>query len=511
MRHLRHRRRSASALAVALLLGLAFTVFRPPSTPGPLERDFEAYYAAGATALSGGDPYGRDVWDAERRVPGVDTRHAELLPFVGPAAFLPFWSLLARLPYSVALVVWSALLLAAMLTIVGVALRLARVPRDPWRYGLAIATAIASAPAIGALALGQAALVAAGGVAAAIAAYGARWAAAAAGATLLAALQPNLALVLAARLRSRWDVAIAGGAAAAFACLGLAAGGGAAGFAAYLHRLGAHAAAERFVIIQHTPASVAYSLGVPAMAAAAIGAAVAFTAVAAAVLAIVRERLDATTATLVACALLPLAMPFFHEPDFVLELLPVLVLSLRAQGRARELAAVATVFVLVDWFGLAQRHAPGQILCLGFAVAFGFIGLRPPAAAISRFGRADLTGLLALALLAVAATGPAAAHPAPTWPDRLPAHYAAPPAADASGVWGDEQRAAGLRARDPVWGLLRAIPLAGCALLAAALIADRRRERRAQPRAGYRREAGVLTVPAPLPAALRLRRRDEPA
>jgi hypothetical protein len=72
----------------------------------------------------------------------------------------------------------------------------------------------------------------------------------------------------------------------------------------------------------------------------------------------------------------------------------------------------------------------------------------------------------------------ARAHPAPTWPDALPPAYRAPARADASAVWADEQRAAGLDAREPAWGLLRAFPLAGCAALGAAVLLDRLRCRR---------------------------------
>ena len=70
---------------------------RPVGTPGPLLRDFEAYYAAGATWALGGDPYGREVWRVERRVPGVDASHEELLPFVGPPFSLPLWRSFAAL------------------------------------------------------------------------------------------------------------------------------------------------------------------------------------------------------------------------------------------------------------------------------------------------------------------------------------------------------------------------------------------------------------------------------
>jgi hypothetical protein len=160
----------------------------------------------------------------------------------------------------------------------------------------------------------------------------------------------------------------------------------------------------------------------------------------------------------------------------VLEVLPVLVLAVRAQGRARSLAAVAAVLVLVDWFGLAQRHAAqGQILCLGLAVAFGFAGA---GRSVARGTRSDVAGLATLAVVAAVALPLGSSHPAPTWPDTLPPGYRADHGADASAVWADESRLAGLGRVEPVWGILRAIPLAGCIVLAAAVVADARDRRR---------------------------------
>jgi hypothetical protein len=468
-----------TAAAAGAFIVLAFTVFRPPSTPGPLARDFEAYYAAGASVNAGVDPYSRAIWRAERQIPGVDARRDELLPFVGPAAALPFWSLLARLPYLGALVIWTAILIGSFVAIVLAALRIASATRAGQRAFLVAGVTISSAPMIGSLALGQAALVSAGAIAAAIVAYKARRIGAAFGATVLAALQPNLAVALAARLRSRWDLVVVAIAAGTLAALTLVAGGGFGGFAGYVQRLGAHGRAERYIAIQHTPAAVAYALGSSPQAAFAIGAGVALAAAGATVVCIVRERLDATTATLFACAALPLMIPFFHEPDFALEVLPVLVLALRSRGRPRGLAAVAAVLVLIDWFGFAQRlGAQGQIACLGLAVAFGFIALGPGAPRL----RADFAGVLLLVLLTAIALPLGLTHPAPTWPDALPANYRADPTADASAVWADESRAAGLTRRDSVWGLLRSLPLVGCVVLAVALVADARSRRGAGPR-----------------------------
>ncbi|MDQ6944514.1 MAG: glycosyltransferase 87 family protein, partial [Candidatus Eremiobacteraeota bacterium] len=170
---------------------LAFTLCRPPPTQGPFARDFEAYYAAGATWNAGGDPWSRAVWSTERAIGGVDASRDELLPYVGPAAALPLFGMLARLPYLVAMRVWTALLVAAFAALVLASLALVRV-----RGAAAIAGAalfgIASGPVTSALALGQVALISAGGIACALVAYERRAIAAGAVATLLAAVQPNL-------------------------------------------------------------------------------------------------------------------------------------------------------------------------------------------------------------------------------------------------------------------------------------------------------------------------------
>ncbi len=459
---------------------LALTVFAPPATPGPPERDFEAYYAAGVTVNSGADPYSRSIWSAERRIDGVDPNRDELLPFVGPPAALPFWSLLGRLPYRFALAIWTLVLVGAAAAIVASALRLAHVRPDPTRIGFLCAFALAGAPLIGSLALGQAALLAAAGIAAALVTYRSRTPALALLATLTAAMQPNLALVLAARMRSGWDARTAAGAATLFVCCALLAGGGPAGWRRYFVHLRAHGTAERFIAIQHTPTAIGYAFGLPEPAAIALGALVALLALGATIVLIARERLDATTATLLTCAALPLAIPFFHEPDFVLELLPVALLALRATGRARSLGVIAAVLILVDWFGFAQRHgAQTQILCLAFAVTFAFVGLGLGPAAGQRGRLTDAYTGCALAIgLAAMAIPLGVTHPAPTWPDALPGTFRADPRLDASGVWASEQQAAGLRQIDPVWGALRAVPLVGCVVLGCALILDARRRRR---------------------------------
>ncbi len=410
----------------------------------------------------------------ERTIRGVDPSRDELLPYVGPAAALPLFGALARLPQPLAVRVWSGLLAGALCALVLAALALARSRRVAALLG-GLALALVSGPAVSDLALGQVALVAAAGIGWALVAFERGSLAGGALATLLAGSQPNLALALIARMRDRTALLAAGLGGLAFAALTLAAGGGLRGFGAYVHRLREHGRAEQFVTIQHTPAAIAWAFGAPAGApagaAGTIGTAVALLALAALAVVTVRARLGRRDGALLALAGLPLAVPFFHEHDFVLELIPVLVLALRAEGAARAWAGAGAVLVLVDWLGLAQRPAAdAQYVALGLAVAGTFVALGSGA----RARRADLAPLLALAALALVAVPLARAHPAPTWPDALPAAYRAPAGADASAVWAGEQHAAGLDAREPAWGFLRAFPLVGCAALGVALVLNRR-------------------------------------
>ena len=457
------RRRSAFALLALVLAALAATVFRPAPTAGPFARDFEAYYAAGATWNAGGDPWSRDVWAVERTIPGVDASRDELLPFAGPAASLPFWSLLARLPFDLARSVWIALLGVALVTLALATAALAHVRLTASRAASVLFFAALTGPVISDIALGQAALVAAAAVALALLALerGSRWAIAAA---FAAAIQPNLALALAVRLTERRTAALLALAAAAFLALTLLAGGGPAGLAAYVQRLAEHGASERFILIQYGVPAILASFGIALAAAAPAGAALTVLAVAGAAFAAVRFRQQPRLAAAIAIALLPWAVPFFHEHDFVIELIPVIVLAAALDARVRLLAGVAAPCVLVDWLGIAQRpHAAAQTVCLAFAVACA------AAALPNRSLRASspLPPLGACLLLTSIAVPLALAFPAPVWPDALGAFHAAANL-DASAVWAAEQRQSGLDAAVPAWGIVRAIPLLGCALLAVA-------------------------------------------
>ena len=440
--------------------------FRPAPAAGPFARDFEAYYSAGAVRNAGGDPYGREIWNVERTIPEVDPSHDEMLPYVGPAAALPFWSLVARLPFAVARAVWESLLALAVAGIVASSLLIAGGRITPLRAVTALALAGSSGPVVSGFTLGQAALI---GSCATIAAFAAlerrsQWAIPAA---FVAAIQPNLALPLAMRAFDRRSFVRLACAAVAFLAVTFAAGGGPAGFVAYVRLLRLHDAAERYITIQHTLPALAAAFGASHASADAIGAAGSVLALALAVTIAVRLRAHPAIVACVGVALLPIAVPFFHEHDFAIDLLPVLVLMQRSDARTRALTGIAAVMTLVDWFGLAQRpQATLQLGCLAIAVAAACASLsaRDDGSALDE--RIAYLAPLATALLLVAACVPLAhAFAAPTWPETL-GPYHAPSAAAISTVWSEEGRRSGLEAVVPAWSMLRAIPLLGALVLA---------------------------------------------
>lgn len=452
-----------------LALVLAFTVLLPPRSPGPFARDLEAYYGAGATWNAGGDPWSREIWQVQQHIPGVIAGRDELLPFVGPAPMLPLASLLARGPYVEAAVVWTALLGLALVILVAASLGLCA-PAGRGAVGAAGLFAFAAGPTLSDFSLGQIALVSAAGVAGALYAFRRKSPWAIAG-TFVAALQPNLALPLVAALTRPRNLAWIVAAAAAFMALTLALGGGVDGLLGYLRLLSRHADAERFVSIQHTVPVIVASLGVARPTALRVGLAIALIVAATAIAGLVIRRDRPVIAAAIAIALLPLAVPFFHEHDFVIEIIPAVVLVAVRDPRVRTPAAIGATLALVDWFGLAQRQpAQPQILALGVAVAcaLGAYGAR------NALRPRDLLPLAVFLVLIAIAIPVARAWPAPVWPDALSATFHASPGADASTVWAEEQIACGLDRDVLGWGALRALPLAGCALLAFAGLRYRR-------------------------------------
>jgi hypothetical protein len=442
-------------------------------------RDFESYYAAGATWRYHGDPYGRDVWRTERTIPAVDASRDELLPFVGPPFGLPVWDALARLPWPRATIVWGTVVSLSLATIVLGSLRLARVRADGFDVASVLIVAAGFGPLTSGVALGQVAVVSCAAIVLVPLLLGPRRTFAAALAVLAAALQPNLAIVLAARLTGTrmWiatlfaaTVAI-GGSAIALDQVG--------GLAHYFEILRAHAAAERFLAIQTAPAAVARALGASASLAAIAGIACAIGAIAGVAVQCASRRYAPDDRMLLACAAAPFAFPFAHEHDFTIALLPALVTIRRASGLTWAIAAVGLLLVGTDWLGLAQRPSGAletATLTLGAALALVVLArgaLRPYHA---------VPIVVAFAVLAIAPF--AAAHPLPTWPDALGPDFHERFDAPAAAVWHDEQTRSGIGALVPLWGALRLASLGGCLLvwIAASVALLEIRERAKPPR-----------------------------
>ena len=446
------------AAACAFVVALAFAQHTP--NPGLPLRDFEAYYAGGEAFRYHGDPYSRDVWRGERLIPGVDATRDELLPFVGPPYGLPLWSALGNLSFRSASLVWGLVLGASFIVLalgglIAGAGRLRIVPTVA-----VFCFAAAFAPLTGGVALGQVAIVACAAIVAFPAALRPRGTLAATALVLAAGLQPNLAIVLAVRASdARARIAIVSAALVAF-CGSALAVGGLGGLARYASVLRDHAAAERFIAIQTTPGAVAYALGAPP--ALASGIAIALAAIVIVILAVQcrREVYAPNDRLLLACAAVPLALPFAHAHDFVIAFVPAVVLVVRARGAAWACSASAALALGVDWLGLASRPSGvTSAIALACAATYALVALAP-----GRLARIHAMPLGIVALVAVAARV-TATHRLPVWPDALPAGFSVAAKLPAAVVWHAEQVASGIAERDPVWGALRAIDLIACAVV----------------------------------------------
>ncbi len=460
----------ARALVAAIglaTIALAFVFAHPHATEGPVFRDFESYYAGGATWRYEGDPYSREVWRTERTIPGIVTTRDELLPFVGPPFGLPLWGLLSRLPWNAATLVWGCVLTASLLVLVGAGVALGANglrsrPEIVVRVGAALVFAASFGPLTSGIALGQVAILACAALALVpFALRGRRTIAKSLFATLGAGLQPTIALAAAARVANvRSAVAIGG--AALLALLGSElALGRYGGDAHYLQILGEHSAAERAIAIQTTVGAVARGFGASPQTAAACAIGLGLAAIAILIWQCRSRHYAPDDRLLLASLALPLVWPFAHEHDFAIAFVPALAIAARARGAVWYLGALATLAIGADWLGLAQRPDGALFECMrALGGAFALAAFRPGA----RFDARGLApGAIALAILAVAPL--AAAHPLPVWPDALPLNFHVPRTFDTAQTWGAEQVRAGVARFDVTNAALRALSLAGCLVL----------------------------------------------
>lgn len=465
-------RRWTVVLAFGFILVAVFAA-RPAPTPGPFMRDFEAYWSAGDVWNTGGDPYSRDIWNAESSVSGVDSHRDEVLPFVGPPATLLIWSPLARLPYAVAATVWWTTLAIALLALILATIRSSKCAFTAPTILAIVALAVAFGPITSDLALGQIALLA---IAAAAAFIPSRHgdpmlghgelvepsSLAKALAASIAFLQPNAALGIVSQLgRNRTTVAFAIG-----AIITYAAGAVTAGLSwplRYAQLLSAHQRVERFSVIQLTPAAIAHGFGLSDPFATAIAVVAAVAAVIAGI--VLCRRVRDPFARFAGCSpLVPFVAGFFHEHDLVVAFPAVVWCALRLRGSMRIVATIATLLVAIDWLGLAQRPSGWiQSALLAAAAACALLSLDE-----DRPSRAAASACLGVAAVFAVAASLGAHFPTPVWPDALGPFHATS-AATIAQTWSDEQMRTGLLRATPAWAILRTLSLLGCLSLAYAI------------------------------------------
>ena len=452
------------SIAVALLAYLVAVVFcRPHPTPGPQLRDFEAYYAAGVTWNEGVDPYSTAIWSAERAIPDVNAQRDELLPYINPPVLLPALSLYARLPYGTAAVAWSVMLGLALLLLVGALLALAGRAGEPWTWAALVVAALAFGPISSDLSLGQFALIGVAAVAVASLGFTRDEHTRPAIATLVAGLAPTFAFVLLSWMRNWRNVVAAAAGLSAFAIAWgwLRHDGNVPTLTRYVQLLSAHGAAEGFSLIQFTTAAIAHGLGARDTFAVGLQCMAIGLALIAALAIAWYRRATPLAVFAAACALTPLALPFFHEHDFALLFIPAfLALAYSTTRGARLVALLALLLVGVDWLGVAQRpDGVVQTLLVALALtaaAFGLTGIRHAR---------ELVPLACAAIAIVVVGALARGHALPIWPDAMGSIQLARDATVAQ-TWHAEQVASGMLVPNALAAVLRTLPLIGAALLA---------------------------------------------
>jgi hypothetical protein len=370
------------------------------------------------------------------------------------------WAAFANLPWQIATAVWDAVLAICVAVLAFGTLRLARGRIDALDAVASLAFVAGFGPLTSGIALGQVAVVSSAAIVLVPFLLGPRMVLAATAAALVAALQPNLAIVLAARISHRRST-IAFAFAATIAIGGsIVALGGLEGLANYANVLRAHAAAERYIAIQTSPAAVARALGASAHVAGAIGIALALATIGIVAFQCVRGRYTPDSRLALACAAGPLVFPFAHEHDFTIAFFPALLVTRRARGALWVAAAFAALGIAVDWLGLAQRptgiYESAALTC---AAALALTTLARDRLRAYHFAPLFVVG----AVLAVGAI--AVRTPLTTWPDGLGLDFHVPFDMPAPQVWHLEQLRSGIGTLVPAWGALRAISLASSAAL----------------------------------------------
>jgi hypothetical protein len=452
-----------------VLLGisaLAYLAWLPSSSMGLPISDFSAYWAAGHVWSHGGDPYGVGIWNVEQTLPGFNPSRPQLLPFVGTPLSLPLWAALATIPYPVAVLAWSVVLVGCGAALIILPARLAERRIGRGDVVSLVLLAVSSGPLITGVSAGQAALPAVAAVVAAVFFAGRRqWILMALATMVAGLLKPNDALVIAATLREAIAFCAVAVSAIASGLGNLAITHGIHGMIAYFGVVANQEAAERAFAFQFAPAAIAYGFGMSREAAAIFGTVLAVLAVTAIVVAIRWTRASLVDGFAIACALFPFIPPYEHEPDTVLALLPALLVVFRARGRTWAIGAIGMVLLFINPFALTQGW-PGTIFAATMAAiaALQLARLAPPACGQVRF--APLAVVPLVLFLGIAA--PAARLP--IWPPASPARVEVMPGASPSAIWSAELSALQLDTQRPWVSLLRLLTLSGCACIGIAMV-----------------------------------------
>ncbi len=411
-------------------------------------------------------------------LPAFQASRFELLPFVGPPSSLLLWAAFGAMTYADAAVVWSGVMVtsAALLMIIPARLALRRIGRADAVSLLLLA--LSYGPLVTGISVGQAALPAVAAVGVAILCAARRqWLPMAAATIAAGILKPNDALVIAATARELAASLALASSAIISGLASLSVAHGIHGVTAYLEVLLNQWTSERLYAYQFTPASIAYGFGMASHAAATLGTIVSVAAMGVIVAAIRFTRASLVDGAAIACALFPFVLPFEHEPDMVIALLPALLVVFRASGWTWGIGAVGAVLLCANPFALTQGW-PGLVFVITMA---GVASLQLAALAPIACKRARFVPLFVVPMLMLGIGLFAPSNHLPLWPATLPAHVTVAPGASAAAVWRDELIASQLEKRLPWVSLLRTLTLCGCACVGAAMIRTAIRGSEARP------------------------------
>jgi hypothetical protein len=183
------------------------------------------------------------------------------------------------------------------------------------------------------------------------------------------------------------------------------------------------------------------------------------------VVAIRVTRANVVDGAAIACAAFPFILPFEHEPDMVIALLPALLIAFRARGWTWAIGAAGLVLLSTNPFALTQGW-PGILFASAMAAvaALQLAALAPPACRAVRF----VPLAVAPFMLAIGLFAPASRLP--LWPATVPDHIVVAPGASASAVWQAELVASRLENQGAWVSGLRLLTLCGSAAISFAMI-----------------------------------------